>query len=696
MQKFVVHSKGILNIFGIERLIQDFTNKTNGTENVLPKVLIWGKKPRTKRSMRYAEKYDLPLYHLEDGFLRSYATGKSTPPLSLVIDTQGIYYDSTCSSALENLLQSNFKIRPNVELDLADTIKLVVNNSLSKYNNGADYTKPQSNHQTTRGSVLVVDQTVGDMSVVLGSADERTFADMIIAARRENPRAIVYVKTHPEVISGQKKGYLTSTQPDERTVILRNSINPISLIKQMDKVYVVTSTMGFEALLAGKSVVCFGVPWYAGWGLTDDRCLDSTAWARRTQKRSVEELFVAAYINYTRYLNPVTHQLGTILDVINWLIRQKEMARFMHGLSHKGRIIGFGFKRWKATNLRPMLGLHANLVSFVSKTVSLEKLRLGPEDTVVYWGATPHAGLEENIRKSKARLLHIEDGFIRSVGLGSDMIRPQSIVMDERGIYFDATRPSDLEWMLNNEDFSKDLHRAKFVHEFIINHRITKYNLEPQQSASWKNVSKKRKIILVPGQVEDDASIVLGCTTVAKNLDLLKRVRLANSAAFVVYKPHPDVISGNRKGHIPYKSALEYADHIELDICIISCIEACDEVHTMTSLAGFDALLRSKKVVTYGQPFYAGWGLTEDLAENATAFERRKRRINLNELIAGVLLRYPVYWDWDLKGYTNCEAVLHRIVEERRLLEITGSLNKLRVGYLRRQLRKIGALSRSF
>jgi capsular polysaccharide export protein len=112
----------------------------------------------------------------------------------------------------------------------------------------------------------VIDQTAGDMSVTLGGACAESFMAMLRAARAENPQATIYVKTHPEVSSGRKGGYLTQVQDDERTVVLRQAINPLSLIEQMDRVYVVTSTMGFEALLAGKPVTVFGMPWYAGWG----------------------------------------------------------------------------------------------------------------------------------------------------------------------------------------------------------------------------------------------------------------------------------------------------------------------------------------------------------------------------------------------------------------------------------------------
>lgn len=154
-------------------------------------------------------------------------------------------------------------------------------------------------------------------------------------------------------------------------------------------------------------------------------------------------------------------------------------------------------------------------------------------------------------------------------------------------------------------------------------------------------------------------------------------------------------MSGNRAGRVALTAAMQWADQIESKLSVVSCIEACDELHTMTSLSGFDALLRGKRVVTYGQPFYAGWGLTADRMSGGAAFERRTRRLSLDELVAGALLRYPLYWDWELKGYTTCEAVLRRIVEQRDELERRGGLEKLRAGYLRRQCRKARILARA-
>jgi capsular polysaccharide export protein len=449
--------------------------------------------------------------------------------------------------------------------------------------------------------------------------------------------------------------------------------------------------MGFEAVMAGKQVTVFGMPWYAGWGATDDR----QTCARRTRRRSVDELFAAAYFHYTRYLNPVTHQRGTVFDVIDWLVQQREMSAQLSGPVGLNRTVCVGFRRWKAANIKPLLSLDHKRVIFVPSVHKAQALGIEPDDSLVYWGREAPAGLLALAEKHSVRVLRMEDGFVRSVGLGSDLIRPLSLVLDSRGIYFDPTQPSDLEYMLSTAQFSeKELLRARLVREFIVEHGITKYNLEQRERAMWN--SDGRQVVLVPGQVEDDASIRYGCTDVKTNLSLLQVARRAHPDAFVVYKPHPDVMSGNRAGKLAFAQLREFADHVETRLSVVSCIAACDVVHTMTSLTGFDALLRGKRVVVYGKPFYAGWGLTDDVLQEWAAFERRQRRLTIDKLVAGTLLRYPIYWDWTLKGYTTCEAVLHRIVETRRALEASGGLENLRTGYIRRQLRKVGILAETW
>lgn len=356
-----------------------------------------------------------------------------------------------------------------------------------------------------------------------------------------------------------------------------------------------------------------------------------------------------------------------------------------------GRTIAVGFRKWKAFNIRPLLGLHPECVHFAATAALAQALHPTPADRLIWWGAQPPNSLRELATRSGATLVRMEDGFYRSVGLGSDLIRPWSLVMDTRGIYFDPSAPSDLEQLLNTADFTtQELQQAHALRQFIVERSLSKYNIEVSTPVYWPHAG--RQVILVPGQVEDDASIRLGCTHVRTNLALLQAARARNPGAFIVYKPHPDVRSGNRKGRVFSAQAHAWADHIEQHASLISCLDACDEIHTMTSQAGFDALLRGKKVVTYGQPFYAGWGLTHDEAKGGVALARRKRLRTLDELVAAALLRYPVYWDWRLRGYTDCEAVLHHLADERDALVLQGQLSQLRDGVIRRQMRKLRTL----
>jgi len=187
--------------------------------------------------------------------------------------------------------------------------------------------------------------------------------------------------------------------------------------------------------------------------------------------------------------------------------------------------------------------------------------------------------------------------------------------------------------------------------------------------------------VLVPGQVEDDASIRLGCRDICTNLGLLREARRRNPDAFVIYKPHPDVLGGNRRGRMARDEALEVCDHIEQDASLADCLEVANEVHVLTSLVGFEALLRELPVVVYGQPFYSSWGLTEDLHP----LERRRRRLSLDELVAGTLIRYPRYLNRQTGKFTTPESIITQLRAER-----DGARTRIvRVSWPRRQLRKL-------
>lgn len=163
----------------------------------------------------------------------------------------------------------------------------------------------------------------------------------------------------------------------------------------------------------------------------------------------------------------------------------------------------------------------------------------------------------------------------------------------------------------------------------------------------------------MPGQVEDDASVRCGGFGMA-NLDLLRAVREARPDAFIVYKPGTRTWeSGNRRGAILETEARHYADVLLRDFPMGRLLSLVHEVHTLTSQTGFEALLRGVRVFTYGGPFYAGWGLTED----KQSFPRRKARLNLDELVAGALLLYPSYYDWQTENFCRAEDACRRLLQ---------------------------------
>lgn len=620
------------------------------------KVLGWGLRPSTKKARAYATQHKLPFVALEDGFLRSVGLGVSGyPPFSMVYDELGIYYDTRSPSQLEQLVLAQESAPPKKAQQALD---LILNARLSKYNQAVDFAG-----SFAKPAVLVVDQTFGDMAVKCGQADGSHFQAMLQAAIAENPHATIVVKTHPDVLSGKKKGYLTLRENlPENVQILAEDVNPLSLISQVEKVYCVTSQMGFEALLAGKKVITFGVPWFAGWGVTEDRHPQAQALAQseRRKVRSVLQLFYAAYFQYSRYLNPNTGQAGTIFDVIDYLTRMKALNNRL-----RGNLYCVGMSLWKRAVIRPFFRLPSCKLHFVSSVAKLNGKTWEKSDRLLLWGTGKTAALDYANRHGIA-VLRMEDGFIRSVGLGSNLVAPLSLVCDDLGIYFDAQRPSRLEQILQSQVFSEaDLTQAHALQQELIAQHIGKYNVGSRQfSLPQTNKTK----ILVVGQVEDDASIRTGSPEIFTNLALLQAVRAANPQAYIVYKPHPDVVSGNRVGQIPPEQAVKFADQIANEANVLDCIQAVDELHTMTSLAGFEALLRGKKVHCYGLPFYAGWGLTSDKLPIA----RRSRKLTLLELIAGTLVYYPQYVNPHTGAFTNALSAIYLLKQQRESLKHNG------------------------
>lgn len=256
------------------------------------------------------------------------------------------------------------------------------------------------------------------------------------------------------------------------------------------------------------------------------------------------------------------------------------------------------------------------------------------------------------------RVWRVEDGFVRSIGLGVNFAPAASLTVDRLGIHYDPARASALEHILAETDFAPGLlARAAALRAVITARNITKYNISETMPALPATPGRRR--ILVVGQVEDDASIRRGAGRVRTNAALLAAARAAEPDAFIIFKPHPDVQTGYRRGFLPARAARRHADMVVTAGNIGMLLNQVDGLHTMTSLAGFEALLRGVAVTCWGMPFYAGWGLTED----REAPPRRGRRLSLDALVAGCLILYPRYQDPMTRLPCTPELLLDRLAE---------------------------------
>lgn len=283
----------------------------------------WGRKRTGRFAQWMHQQFGGTVTLLEDGFIRSKGLGvDGSPSFSFVEDDVGIYYDATVPSRLENILNNCDFINDTQLMEASKyAISFMLEHHISKYNNAPLVNESfMQKYDLCKGrNVLIIVQTEGDASLKYGMLETYTTDEIIDIALSENPKGKVYLKIHPDVLSGKKRSDISIEVARQKYTIIDEKVNPISLLKHFNKVYTKTSGMGFEALLCGCECVCFGMPFYAGWGITDDR----SHCARRKRQLSIEEIFAAAYILYPRYYNPYAKKESDIFDTMQTIVTMR-------------------------------------------------------------------------------------------------------------------------------------------------------------------------------------------------------------------------------------------------------------------------------------------------------------------------------------------------------------------------------------
>ncbi|WP_137703113.1 capsular polysaccharide biosynthesis protein [Marimonas lutisalis] len=569
-------------------------------------IAVWGHSPYAQRGEAVADATGAGIVRIEDAFLRSLFPGRTGDmPLGLQIDHRGVHFDAMEPSDLEHLL-ANHPLDDTALLNRAKrAIARLREAHLSKY-----FAFDPDTPVPDPGYVLVIDQTRGDASVKYGRADANSFREMLYYAQEDNPGARIVIKTHPETAKGFREGYFGADDANDRISLFTDSASPWELFDGAVAVYTVSSQMGFEAILSGHKPIVFGQPFYAGWGLTEDR--HPHPLPRRGRNLTRAQLFAAAMILHPVWYDPYNDERCELEEV---LATAEAMAREWR--EDRQGWTGEEIRLWKRRPFQRFFGHHKPM-TFRGSDATRRRM---------IWAGKAEAGRD---------IVRVEDGFLRSRGLGAELVPPLSLICDDLGIYYDPSRESRLEQLISERaDLRPDQQaRARALIDRLIEERVNKYNLGGETPALPKGHR-----ILVPGQVEDDASIRLGAGEIDTNQALLQAARAANSDAVILYKPHPDVEAGLREGALSDESP---ADLVLTGADPLALLDEVDEVWTMTSLLGFEALLRGVKVTVTGAPFYAGWGLTRDLGKVPP---RRMARPTLEGLVHAALIDYPRYLD---------------------------------------------------
>ncbi len=527
----------------------------------------------------------------------------------MIIDRKTVHFDPEVPSELEVLLATHLLDDTALLNRARGLIARMQEAHLTKYSAiDADIAAPPA------GYVLVIDQTYGDAAVKASGADRNRFLEMLFVAQEENPGARIVIKTHPETAKGLREGYFEGVEPSKTVSFIDTPISPWRLFEGAIGVYTVSSQMGFEAIFTGHKPRVFGQPFYAGWGLT----VDEFPVQRRQRTLTRAQLFAASMLLYPKWYDAFEDRLATAEEAAEALIAQTRAWTE----DHRGWVAS-GMRLWKRGPLQKIYGQHKRMI-FQDDPA---KARQADRPWMV-WAGKAEVGHHDAVR--------VEDGFIRSRGLGAELVPPLSLVTDDIGIYYDPSRPSRLEKLIEmrGEMRLDQITRADALIQSLSSQGISKYNL----GGAEVQLPKGERVLVV-GQVEDDASIRLGAGEISTNRALVENARAAHPDAILIYKPHPDVTAGLRAGAF---NAAELADLVLPNADISTLLSEVSKLWTMTSLTGFEALLRGIHVVTTGAPFYAGWGLTQDLGDVPP---RRRAEITLAGLVHATLIDYPRYFD---------------------------------------------------
>lgn len=298
----------------------------------------------------------------------------------------------------------------------------------------------------------------------------------------------------------------------------------------------------------------------------------------------------------------------------------------------------------------------------------------GADFVNIVWGYNDSKLVRLSMKLKGQPLYRMEDGFLRSAELGASHATPYSLVLDKNELYFNCYAESDLEKLLSNYKFEHDdIISAKEKISLIIDNNISKYNMPSLDSFCplGANVKHRRRVVIV-GQVDTDASIKYGNPDKWTSEKLVRLAHEENIGSEILYRPHPDVFNGYQTSAVRRKKIEQFARIISPNEPLAGILSDIDHVYTISSLSGFEALLRGVKVTVVGCPFYSGWGITDDRCQSHRA---RTRKLTVEEIFFCAYVIYPRYLGCLDNNDVGFVSSLERIKAEKNILELKNKRN---------------------
>ena len=369
-------------------------------------------------------------------------------------------------------------------------------------------------------------------------------------------------------------------------------------------------------------------------------------------------------IFFSVYLIPHAHYAYYLfVTLVKWFFFKETI--WVHNVAPWKRKVVQKYFRGKIVRFIPK----AYSPFFIDRAIRYSRCR-----RFVIWGVGESPDFVRYAIANNIQITRVEDGFFGLAGFGVKRMLPYSLVFDDKGMYFDSSVPSSLENILSSYDFSEDsilLERASFCIRKINEFGLSKYNLAHSTSYNAKKSADGKRRILVLGQVEDGMSVLYGSARIKTNAALVEIALQENPDAEIFYRPHPDHYAKRRSEPSNVDALLtKIAYVIPPSVSLQDSFLYVDRVYTMTSLAGFEALMRGIPVTVFGAPFYSGWGLTDDRQSLA----RRKRTLSLQEVFAGAYLLYATYRDPETGISMELEGVIDKIVEQMKTAPFVAEL----------------------